>query len=294
MKGLWSKRQSSHGAGSGRAAFAESTLAQAAWQRQRKAVARWGVAGLLCGALIGAIAFAPATWLARAVAAGTGQRLLLADARGTLWNGDAVAVLTGGPESRSAAALPGRLNWSIGLGTGGPRLQLKQACCMLNPIDIQLRPGLRGLEVKLAPSQGGLGEWPAAWLSGLGAPWNTLQLGGSVRLTSQGLSVRVGPGAWQIDGQATLELNNVSSRVSTLDRLGSYSVGIQGQGSSGANLTLRTLDGVLLLNGAGAWSASGLRFRGDARAAPESENALNNLLNILGRRQGALSVISIG
>ena len=293
MKRPWSERRSPKGAGSGRAAFAESTLAQAAWQRKRKAVARWGGAGLLCGALFDAIAFAPAIWLARAVAAGTGERLLLADARGTAWNGDAVAVLTGGPESRSAAALPGRLSWSVGLGTGGPSLQLKQACCMISPIDMQLRPGLRGLQVNLQPSQGGLGEWPAAWLSGLGAPWNTLQLGGSLRLTSQGLSVRVGPGAWQIDGQATIELNNVSSRVSTLDRLGSYSVGIQGQGS-GANLTLRTLDGVLMLNGAGTWSANGLRFRGDARAAPESENALNNLLNILGRRQGASSVISIG
>ena len=72
MKRPWSERRSPKGAGSGRAAFAESTLAQAAWQRKRKAVARWGGAGLLCGALFGAIAFAPATWLTRAVAAGTG------------------------------------------------------------------------------------------------------------------------------------------------------------------------------------------------------------------------------
>ena len=37
-----------------------------------------------------------------------------------------------------------------------------------------------------------------------------------------------------------------------------------------------------------------LRFRGEAQAAPGSETALNNLLNIIGRRQGARSVITIG
>jgi len=39
---------------------------------------------------------------------------------------------------------------------------------------------------------------------------------------------------------------------------------------------------------------NGLRFRGTAKAAPGAEDALNNLLNIIGRRNGALSAISIG
>jgi general secretion pathway protein N len=37
-----------------------------------------------------------------------------------------------------------------------------------------------------------------------------------------------------------------------------------------------------------------VRFRGDAHAAPGAEAALANLLNIIGRRDGARSVISIG
>jgi general secretion pathway protein N len=36
------------------------------------------------------------------------------------------------------------------------------------------------------------------------------------------------------------------------------------------------------------------RFSGQASAAAGAEAALNNLLNIIGRRQGARSVISIG
>jgi general secretion pathway protein N len=37
-----------------------------------------------------------------------------------------------------------------------------------------------------------------------------------------------------------------------------------------------------------------VRFRGEARAAEGSQAALDNLLNIIGRRQGERSVISIG
>ena len=56
--------------------------------------------------------------------------------------------------------------------------------------------------------------------------------------------------------------------------------------------------GALLLDGSGEWSgpdaSARLRFSGTAAAAPGAEAALGGLLNIIGRRQGALSVISIG
>ena len=66
------------------------------------------------------------------------------------------------------------------------------------------------------------------------------------------------------------------------------------EGSGGAQLNLQTLDGALRLTGDGQWTGARLRFRGQATAAPGQESALASLLNIIGRRQGALSVISIG
>ena len=42
------------------------------------------------------------------------------------------------------------------------------------------------------------------------------------------------------------------------------------------------------------WVGGRLRFRGEASAAPEREAALVNLLNIIGRRSGARSLIAIG
>jgi general secretion pathway protein N len=97
-------------------------------------------------------------------------------------------------------------------------------------------------------------------------------------------------------GEASLDLAGASSRVATLDTLGSYRLTLRGDAASGdaASLTLVTIDGALRLSGQGQWTANGLRFRGEAQAADGSEAALNNLLNIIGRRQGARSIISIG
>jgi general secretion pathway protein N len=50
----------------------------------------------------------------------------------------------------------------------------------------------------------------------------------------------------------------------------------------------------LQLSGSGQWAGSRLRFNGEARSADGAQGALDNLLNIIGRRQGARSIISIG
>ena len=59
-------------------------------------------------------------------------------------------------------------------------------------------------------------------------------------------------------------------------------------------MSLRTVDGALQLSGLGTVSAGGTFFRGEARASEAERGALDNLLNIIGRRSGDRSVISIG
>lgn len=276
--------------------WGESTLAELSWDKSRNAGLRWAIAGCLVGALLAAIAFAPAAWLARAVASATQQRLLLADARGTVWSGSAVAVLTGGEGSRDASALPGRMSWSLRPRGLGLELRLEQACCLNGQVAVQVRPGFGRVEFALAPSSGWVGQWPTAFLGGLGTPWNTMQLGGTVRLASPGLRIESVQGRWVVDGRADLDLLGVSSRLTTLESLGSYRMSLSGDASNPgiSLLTLTTQEGALMLSGNGTWGPSGVRFRGEARAAAAEEAALNNLLNIIGRRSGARSVISIG
>ena len=263
---------------------------------------RWAVAGAVLGGAVALVAFAPAAWLADAVANASNGRLLLAQAEGSLWRGSALPVLTGGAGSKDAAVLPSRLDWSISPFFGGLRLTLAQGCCIEPGLVLEWRPGWNKTSVAIKPAtEGNVGHWPAAWLEGLGAPWNTLRPGGQLRLATQGLTLESKGGAWQVQGRADLDWLQASSRLSTLDALGSYRIGLTGApaaaGSDPAakpSLTLRTLEGALQLSGNGQWTERGLKFNGDARAAPGFEPALNNLLNIIGRRNGASSVISIG
>ena len=276
--------------------WGESTFAEMSWDKSRSAAVRWGVAGAVLGALGALLLFAPAAWLASAVASATGQRLLLSDARGTVWSGSAVAVLTGGEGSRDASALPGRLGWALRPQGMGLLLQLEQACCLNGSVAVKVQPGFGRISYTLLPTSGWVGQWPSAFLGGLGTPWNTMQLGGSMRLVSPGLRVESVQNRWLVDGRADVEVLGVSSRLSTLDSLGSYTMSLTGDAANPgiSALTLATRDGALQLSGNGTWGPAGVRFRGEARAAPTEEAALSNLLNIIGRRQGDRSVISIG
>ena len=285
--------------------WAESTHAEAAWGRSRSSTSRWSWIGALTGALIATICYLPATWLASALSAATQQRFVLADARGTVWSGSAVAVLTGGAGSRDASALPGRLAWTVQPQGLALSLRLSQACCLDDGTVVLLRPALGGFSLVLQPVSGRIGQWPSSWLAGLGTPWNTLRLGGTARLLSSGLALESAQGNWRLAGGINIELLGATSRLSTLETLGSYRLVVQGGplqprsalatvAAAPARLTLSTLEGALLLSGNGAWGPDGLHFRGEAIARDTGDPALANLLNIIGRRDGARSVISIG
>jgi general secretion pathway protein N len=285
---LWSPTVASTG-------WSESTLAEKAWVEARGAAVRWAVVGALFGVVVAFIAFAPASWLASAVSSWSGQRLILADARGTIWSGSAVPVLAGGPDSRDATFLPGRLEWTLAPRWYGVEMAARHDCCLNGTVLVQIRPGLGRVRATLAPKAGWIAQWPSAWLSGLGTPWNTLQLGGSVRLISTGVSIESVEGRWLLDGKADFALDAASSRLTTLDTLGSYRVSLTGGGATSATLlSLSTQDGALQLTGSGTWGPGGVKFRGEARSGVADEAALSNLLNIIGRRDGARSIISIG
>ena len=270
-------------------------------------VIRWALAGALLGALGATVAFAPARWAAWALLQASQGRVVLGQAQGTVWSGQARITLTGGPGSRDALTLPGHLAWNAGWtwdGTG-PGLQapalgltLRHPDLMPAPLAMHLQPGLGSWTLRLdaASAPGTALLWPAAWLTALGTPWNTLQPSGLLRLSSPGFSLQMAPGGVRLQGSVVLEASDIASRLSTLPRLGSYRVVVAGTGNGreAATVQLNTLDGALLLSGSGQWTGARLRLRGEARAAPGQEAALQNLLNLIGTRDGARSVLSIG
>ncbi len=249
----------------------------------------WAAAGAGVGLLAALALFAPAQWLAQGVARASAGRVLLLQARGTVWTGSAQFALSGGPASRDRAALPGRVHWRLRPGLRGVQLQLQADCCTAAPLQVQLRPRWGGAAVRVQDQQS---DWPAAVLAGLGAPWNSLQPQGRLVLRTQGLQAAWAAGRLVLQGQAQLDLLDFSSRLATLRPLGSYRLLLQG--GEVPTLQLSTLDGALRLQGTGQWVGQRLRFSGEASAAPERAAALDNLLNILGRRDGARALLSLG
>jgi general secretion pathway protein N len=249
----------------------------------------WAAGGAVLGLVLAFALFAPARWLASTVARVTGDSVLLADARGTVWEGSAQLVLTGGPGSTDAAALPGRIGWRLHPAWDGVSAQVRADCCMDAPLPVRARWRFGGMALQVGD---GVSEWPAGVTAGLGTPWNTLQLEGDLRLATQGLSVEWIAGRLAIAGRAELMALRMASRLSTLKPMGSYRITVQG--GTPPTLRVETLDGSLQLAGSGEWVGRRLHFRGDATAAPQREAALANLLNIIGRRAGARSIISIG
>ena len=270
---------------------------------------RWAFTGALLGALAAAVVFAPARWVAWALLQASQGRVVLGHAQGTVWSGHAQVTLTGGPGSRDALTLPGQLSWKLD-GSGGwgglaARLTLRHPGLMPAPLVLRLQPGLGPWSLSLSegtvpgkaePPSGAAVLWPAAWLTALGTPWNTLQPSGLLRLSSPGFTLQMAPWGLRLQGSLVLEATDIASRLSTLPRLGNYRVVVAGTGagSEATTVQLSTLDGALLLSGSGQWTGARLRLRGEARAAPGQEAALQNLLNLIGTRDGARSILSIG
>lgn len=249
----------------------------------------WALAGALVGGSGALLAALPAQWLAAGLASASGGQLQLAAARGTVWNGSAQLLLTGGAASQSSAALPGRVHWRLRPGVAGLNTHIEADCCTASPLQLQVQPRWGGVRLQLSDGQS---RWPAAVLAGLGTPWNTLQLQGQLALRTQGLVVESVRGRVVLHGSAELDALGVSSRLSTLRPMGSYRLALAG--GQAPTLRLSTLSGALELSGSGRWVGERLRFAGEARAAPGREPALSNLLNIIGRRSGARSLISLG
>ena len=251
---------------------------------------RWALGGAALGLLVAVTLWAPASWLARAVQHVSQSQVRLDQARGTLWDGSAQLALSGGSGSTDTVALPGLVHWHIRPAWGALRIDLLANCCTPLPLKIEARPtGLSSLWVAVEDHQS---QWPSSLLVGLGTPWNTLQLQGQLALRLQGLVLDLARNQMTMAGQIQLDATRVSSRLSTLKPMGSYRVTVQGGVSP--TVQLQTLDGALELSGNGQWAGSRFRFDGEATAQADRVEALSNLLNIIGRRNGARSIIQVG
>lgn len=257
----------------------------------------FGLAGAVLGLVLALVVFAPARWVAAVVAQASAGNIALADARGRVWQGSAELVLLAHGQRAMGVRLPGRVSWQLRpdwqpLQSWKPslRLSLHAPCCMDGALHTQVLASWEGAHWTLQDHQS---RWPADLLAGLGTPWNTLDIQGQLQLSMEGMSGQWTQGRMQWAGNLGLRAVDVSSRLSTLRPLGSYALAVQG--GAAPQLSLQTLPGSSLqLAGSGQWVGGRLRFQGEASASASHEEALANLLNIIGRRNGPRSFIQLG
>jgi len=223
-----------------------------------------------------ALAVLPARWLL-AVWPETGW-LVVADAQGSIWSGSATLAI-GRPELRRT--LPQPLRWTFRF-SGGPHWVASHPAL---GGAVRITPTWRGLRVSAQTLR-----LPATALSTLHAALGALQPGGELRLNwSENTLGFTAPPA----GRTLLELrwNTASTALSRIRPMGSYRAVVT-QGENGrADVALSTLSGPLVVQARGTWTArDGLRFQGtaraDAKAPPDTQAGLTDLLNALGPRQG--------
>lgn len=255
---------------------------------------RWIGFGLI--ALVAVVAttaaLAPAQWLALGVRDATGGRVQLADARGTVWRGNATLVLASGNQPGAArASLPERLSWQLSpweLLTGTLDLRVQHPSALTQPLTIRAR--FDGTAVLGATTL----RMPAALLTGLGAPWNTVQPGGLIAVTWDRLQIQRSG----FKGNLFAEWQYASSALTPVSPMGHYRLDTNGV-FPGTRLNLLTISGPLELTGNGTIAEGGrLRFQGLARAVPGADPAvrtqLTGLISLLGRRDGDAAILNFG
>ena len=244
------------------------------------------------------VATAPANWLARFLAARTQGRILLADARGTIWSGNAVLALgprqvrDEGPDATVDAgerlALPGRVNWMLEFTAMlAPVLHLTHDGVLLQPVEV--RYASQGLVIGA-----GVAQVSASILRVVGAPLNTLQPEGRCELRWNTLHI---DGRGALIGDGTLRIGDLALSVSPVRPLGDYRVA-WASNVDALTWQLATEHGPLELRGSGSVAGRRVQMRVTARAAADASPAvvaqLKTLLDTIGTHGGTEAVIETG
>ncbi len=243
---------------------------------------------------------APATIADWALSKSTQGIVRLADASGSIWNGqgrlvlvdlvterarDDRAVVERGPAALAGVVIPGTVRWQVSpwpllLG----RLQAR-ASHESRGAPVPISGTVRRLDIGAGALQ-----LPSIDFGGLGSPWSTVKPTGSLAATWQPLAIESG----RFTGKATLELRDIASSLTPVCPLGAYRIQVDASGAS-TQVRIETIEGPLKLSGGGMFTPrTGLRATIAAEADQSERLRLQSLLGLLGRREGTRTIIQIG
>lgn len=244
-------------------------------------IPRWLQISLMTLVVIGVIIWQfPVKWLSNTLSNATHCKVLLADPSGTIWHGGTSIGFSeprlDGQSCRPPMAMTERLYWRTGCNLQNRSCSVRiEAATLLKPLTLSI--GFSGVRVQEDEI-----HLPSEILEVMGAPWTILHPRGDLNLRWSELQFsRQGA-----NGNIHADLYSLSSPVSLIRPLGSYSLEAS-LSSSGVRYTLSTTEGPLILEAEGQIGNDGKASgQGQASATPESQEALNGLLGLIGRKQG--------
>jgi general secretion pathway protein N len=249
----------------------------------------WGLCFICC--LIVVFFQIPLSWLGSVVANQTGCRVLLEQPMGTIWQGSTALGFSepnvGGDGCRKPMAITERFRWitSCKLGDLTCHSEIHFAALEKPQLIDWNRQQIRFAENSV--------QLPTNILEALGNPWSTLRPRGELGMRWTSINFQGflgGEGVkYQAAGIIRIMVDNLSSPISPVKPLGSYEIQAN-LDQAGLNWSLLTTNGPLLLQGNGGVGMQagdqGMRFSGEASAAPEAQESLIGLLSLLGKKEG--------
>lgn len=223
----------------------------------------------------------PVSMLSSILGNRTDCRVIFHQAQGTVWRGSAALGFSEFDLSSNTCLKPSaiteRFAWQSKCSPGDMECHTEIRSPVLNkPVLITI--GLGRMQV----SSGEI-VLPASILEAFGNPWKTLRPRG--QLTTHWDVLKTGK---ETAGSIRMNINNLSSPISSIKPLGSYEIKAT-LTESGLLFFLTTVAGPLLLNGKGALNTEldqVIHFSGSASSTPENEESLVGLLSLLGKKDG--------
>ena len=243
---------------------------------------------LVLGMVLAVVIWLPASVTTGLVAKITEGRLDFRHARGTVWAGSTELALVSPGGVNDRTPIPGRVYWRWLWQGWIPELIVNADCCFSKPLTFRVT---LGREQQLSISDVKM-MFPLTLLEGLGAPFNTLKPSGDLQVNTRAVKLTLADRTMKVSGEVEFEIGSLSSVLSQVKPIGTYTVNARGQGDR-VSFSLSTRSGALQLSGSGELKQKKFRFNAEARSSPGYELAMSNLLNVIGRRSGNRSIISM-
>jgi general secretion pathway protein N len=247
------------------------------------------IVALLSGIALAVVLWLPASVPTAMIAKRAEGRLDFSHVRGTAWAGSTELALVKPNKAEASIPIPGRIHWHWLWQGWIPELVVNSDCCFSQPVTFKLILGTDLQQLSISDVKI---NFPLTILEGLGAPFNTLKPNGDLQIETRKLKMTLADRVMKVSGDADFELGNLSSVLSQVKPIGTYTVAAKGQGDR-ISFKLSTRSGALQLSGSGELTQKKFRFNAEATSSPGYELAMSNLLNVIGRRSGNRSIISM-